>query len=50
MKEYTLQGSAVGLAANAQHALEAIHPDLLARYRVYTIPENRHALSFVMQH
>ncbi|KAL3154854.1 hypothetical protein ABBQ38_011396 [Trebouxia sp. C0009 RCD-2024] len=32
MKQYTLQGSAVGLAANAQHALEAIHPDLLARF------------------
>ena len=31
MKQYTLQGSAVGLGANAQHALEAIHPDLLAR-------------------
>ena len=44
MKEYTLQGSAVGLAANAQHALEAIHPDLLARYSVYTIPDNHHTL------
>ncbi|KAL3144420.1 hypothetical protein ABBQ32_004168 [Trebouxia sp. C0010 RCD-2024] len=32
MKQYTLQGSAVGLSANAQHALEAIHPDLLARF------------------
>ena len=31
MKEYKLQGSAVGLGPNAQHALEAIHPDLLAR-------------------
>ena len=44
MKEYTLQGSAVGLAANAQHALEAIHPDLLAKYSVYSTPEHRHAL------
>ena len=32
MKEYTLQGSAVGLGPNAQHALEAVNPDLLARY------------------
>ena len=31
MKEYKLQGSAVGLGPNAQHALEAIHPDLSAR-------------------
>ena len=32
LKEYTLQGSVVGLAANAQYALEAIHPDLLSKY------------------
>ena len=31
MKGYRRQGSGVLLAANAQHALEAIHPDLLAR-------------------
>ena len=31
MKNYRLQGSGVGLSANAQHALQAIHPDLLNR-------------------
>ena len=31
MKGYRLQGSGVGLSANAQHALQAIHPDLLNR-------------------
>jgi len=31
LKEYTLQGSAVGLMPNAQYALKAIHPNLLAR-------------------
>lgn len=31
MKGYRLQGSGVAVSANAQHALEAIHPDLLAR-------------------
>ena len=31
MKGYRLQGSGVGLNANAQRALEAINPDLLAR-------------------
>ena len=41
LHEYTLQGSAVGLAANAQHALEAIHPDLLARYSVSSFSGNR---------
>ena len=31
MKGYRLQGSGVGLNANAQRALEAINPELLAR-------------------
>lgn len=31
MQRYRLQGSGVGLNANAQRALEAIDPDLLAR-------------------
>ena len=31
MKGYKLQGSGVALHPNAQHALEAIQPDLLAR-------------------
>ena len=31
MKGYTLQGSGVALYPNAQHALEAIDPELLAR-------------------
>ena len=39
LKEYTLQGSAVGLAANAQYALEAIHPDLLARSSFLIVPD-----------
>lgn len=42
MKEYTLQGSAVGLGPNAQHALEAVHPDLLARYSALAIQEAVH--------
>lgn len=37
LKEYTLQGSVVGLAANAQYALEAIHPDLLSKYMSYLV-------------
>ena len=35
---YTLQGSAVGLSANAQHALEAIHPDLFKRCATAACP------------
>ncbi|DBA89386.1 TPA: hypothetical protein ACH3X2_004746 [Trebouxia sp. C0005] len=35
MKGYRLQGSGVGLNANAQRALEAIDPDLLARFRCH---------------
>lgn len=31
MKGYKLSGSGVALYPNAQYALEAIHPDLLAR-------------------
>ena len=33
-----LQGSAVGLSANAQHALEAIHPDLFKRCATAACP------------
>ncbi|KAL0048045.1 hypothetical protein WJX82_006382 [Trebouxia sp. C0006] len=33
MKGYRLQGSGVGLNANAQRALEAINPELLARFK-----------------
>ena len=38
LKEYTLQGSAVGLAANAQYALGAIHPNLLTRSSFLIVP------------
>ncbi|KAL0042605.1 hypothetical protein WJX79_004971 [Trebouxia sp. C0005] len=38
LTEYTLQGSAVGLQPNAQYALEAIHPGLLARFKECGLP------------
>ncbi|KAL0049404.1 hypothetical protein WJX82_001334 [Trebouxia sp. C0006] len=38
LTEYTLQGSAVGLQPNAQYALEAIHPDLFARFKECGLP------------
>lgn len=40
MKGYRLQGSGVGLHANAQRALEAINPDLLARFKSHGTPVN----------
>ena len=32
-KAFKLQGSVIGVAVNAQHALEAVHPDLLTRLK-----------------